>query len=204
MSLSQDRADQKATELAEIAARVLKRLGVESSDRVATEVIRNFVTVTPPEQPRVELRAIVMDMGGREGGVSTKPGNILLSMRKLVTILAGGVLTIATSLEAPWIAVLAALVVWDSVWSGLQVELTEREAAIIWTMWLNRDGENTIPDSSLLALVNGELSKYGRASLSHQQLADSLDRLKKIGCIKKSIKDCSCWWLQEWVSIDYR
>jgi len=31
----------------------------------------------------------------------------------------------------------AAIVSWDAIWSNFKAELSEREAAIIWTMWLN-------------------------------------------------------------------
>ena len=118
------------------------------------------------------------------------------------TLISG--LTVVGAVAIPWTAPLAALVIWDTLWSNFKADLSEREAAIIWTMWVRRDRDDCISDSGLLDLVNTELEIYGRGAISKQELHDSLETLINMGCIKRSKSDGSKWWLREWVRVSYR
>ena len=132
-----------------------------------------------------------------------KPGNILLDMRRLITAVASGVLTVVGVAEVPWTAVFGALVLWDTLYAGARIELSEREAAVLWTLWLLRDGAYTAPQAGLLEAVNVERERYGRSRLTQQEFDDALRKLERISSIEQSSNDPSRWWLREWVRITY-
>ena len=169
---------------------------------VLEELIQSFVKITPPEVD-ISMRMIVISPGGRGGGSSTKPGNLTLSYRKLIAAVGAGGLTIAGVL-GPWTGILAALVLWDLLYSGLKIDLSEREAAVLWAMWKNCDLNNEIDQPLVLSTVNQSLKQNGRAVLSEEELTDSLQLLEKLSCIERITSIKNRWWLREWVRVPYR
>jgi len=111
------------------------------------------------------------------------------------------ILTVAGAVAVPWLIPLAGLVVWNKIWSVLTVEITERHAVVIWTMWLNKDPENCVKGQAILNLVNKELSKYNRPKMNRRELNMVLEDLKKMECIEET--EGNKWWLREWVKVDY-
>ncbi len=212
MEYDAEKAKEKTQELIEIAKSALLKYChshvLQASEQEALEgarcIVSNFVRVEPPEKEPQFFEFITMTEGGRGGGRSVKPGNLFLNVRKLMTNIASSVLTITGTIALPWAAPFAALVIWNNVWSTLSVELSEREAAVLWTMWVDRDKDNCIPDAGLLERVNRELNINGRSVISQQELDDALDVLKKMGCIKRSAVDSKKWWLREWVRVSYK
>ncbi len=166
------------------------------------------VNVTPPEKEKIVLEMITLLPGGRSGGYSkgrsVKLGNITLNIHKLVTTLAASSLTVVGAVAVPWTAPLAAIVVWNSIWVNLKVDFTEREAAVLWTMWINRDDDCCVSHFDLLYMLNSELRKYERSLISSQELDSALETLEKIKCIKRSESDPSKWWLRESIKIKYK
>lgn len=212
MDYNYERANKKKEELIRVAEESLLKY-LQSSDGgdsaqaklIATETINHFAKITPPEQehPTFKFELLRMDSGGRGGAQSVKAGNLLLNMHKLVTAVAGGVLAVAGIAGAPWTAPFAAIMVWESVWSGLKIDISEREAAVLWTLWTNSDGSKHVPADGLLDSVNSELAAYGRSAISQQELEDSLEALRRINCIDRSGSDRPTWWLREWVEVGY-
>jgi len=194
--------DTKARELAEKLRAALVSIGVTVEASRALRVIESFASLQPPEHD-TRMYWLRMHLGGRGGGYSVKPGNITLNMQKLVTALAGGVLTAAGIAAAPWSAVFGALVIWDSLYSAARVDLSEEDASVMWTLWRRRDAEHTVPHDGLLASVNEERARHGRHALSEQQLADAVAKLRRIDAIEQSSQDPSRWWLREWVRVDW-
>jgi hypothetical protein len=124
-------------------------------------------------------------------------------MRKLTATAAAGTLAVVGTIANPWTVPLAALVLWDAVWSRSEVDIQEREASVIWAMWVNRDEKGEISKGRLLALVNSERAQYGRLPLSETELKDAIALLKKMRCVERSKTDQSKWWLREWVRINW-
>lgn len=213
MEYDYDRAEAKLKELEGVAEQAILNFlkdtnfsgDTKHAQQIAAKVINQLVKVTPPEKEDYgKIHFITLQQSGYGGARSVKAGNILLNMPKLITTLAGGVLTVAGAVEAPWTALFAAIVVWDSVWSGLTVELSEREAVTLWTLWKNRDESNCVPEAELLDKVNDELSSSGRSPISQTELNSSLEVLRKMSCISRSKSDNSKWWLREWVRVSYK
>ena len=146
---------------------------------------------------------ITLSEMGRQGGSTTKPGNLLLSYRKLVAAVGAGGLTV-TGILGPWTGILAALVLWDLLYSGLKVNLSEREAAVLWAMWKNCDLNNQIEQAAIFDAVNETLTQNGRQCLSNEELDDSLEILEKLSCIERVTSLENKWSLREWVRVQYR
>lgn len=219
MEYDTGRAKEKADELIDIAKEAIvsysKSAGFKLDPRetlnIAAKIIDNYVDftppevdVTPPEKEAVVLELITMRTDGRGEVRSVKPGNVFLNINKLMAAIATASLAVISAITVPWTAPLAALIIWDRVWSRLKVQLSEREAAIIWTMWTNKDDNRLVSDVDLLDKVNSELAKHGRGSISRQELDDALETLKNMACIQRSESEPSKWWLREGVKVSYR
>lgn len=212
MEYDVERGKEKTEELIDLTKEAIltywKSLGLKLSLgealEAATKVISNFAEVTPPGKEPHVLEMITIRSGGRGGGRSVKLGNIFLNLQKLMTTLAASGLTVVGTVTVPWTAPLAAIVIWNMVWSNLKVELSEREAAILWTMWVNRDDDRCVGHVDLLDKVNSELQAYGRSSISRQELDDALETLKKMRCIEWSESDPSKWRLRESIRVSYK
>src|SRR5262249_53889028 len=133
------------------------------TQNTATEIVRQFIRITPPESPSIGL--ITMQYGGTRAR-STKPGNVVLNMRTLLSDVAEVVMLSATAVSVPWTRSFVALRIWNKLWSRLNVDITEREAVLLYTMWKHRDHNNLIAEEGLLALVNPELFNKSRSSMS--------------------------------------
>jgi hypothetical protein len=213
MDYDYERAKKKEEELNKLAEEAIsiywKEVGITGREieavTFAKEITKHFITINPPEKASwMSFDLVKLGKGGGGGGKSVKAGNIFLNFRKLIGFFASSALSIISTVNVPWTAPLAAIVLWDRLWSNLEIELSEREAAIIWAMWLNKDSDNCLLDSELLNHVNSELKKNGRNPISRQEMDDSLEKLKKIGCIEIPEYDSSKWWLCEYVKISYR
>ena len=184
-------------ELVETAAEAL------GSVELARKLVECFCTVTPPKSDPPLMEWMTINSRGRGGGVSVKPGNVLLNMRQLTAALADGVLSAVGVVDRPWTALIAAVVIWDRIVSCLRVEVGEVEASILWVLWLKSDEQHTFAKSGLLSTVNFQRTRYGYRPINEQELADALALLTRMRCIKES-GDAARWCLRESVSVRYK
>ena len=137
----EERAKEKRKEVTDIVRGVIQNYDTQNKEEISSGIINHFLNITPPEiEHRMEL--ITIRQGGMGGGSSIKPGNIWLNWRKLLVDGSESILTVVGAVAVPWLIPLAGLVVWNKIWSVSTVEITERHAVVIWTMWLNKDPEN--------------------------------------------------------------
>ena len=207
MELDYDRAEKKKNEIISSLSSILQtNVGVKDSfDQISKEIVSNCINVRPPEKEKIVLHLITMSPSGRGGGKSTKAGNIVLNIRKLVEAIANGVFAAVSTYQVPWLGIFGFILLWNSLWSSAQVDLSENDAAVIWTMWVHRDRKNNeISDEGLLNKVNDHLAIYDRASITQKDMEFSIRRLEKIKSIKRSKKYPKNWWLCEWIAPAYR
>jgi hypothetical protein len=204
MGYETEKANAKRRDLNAIVAESLRGSGIDDADLLAAQVVQRFADITAPYYEPEPMRLMVLSEGGVGGGSTTKPGNVVLNLRKLVRAIASGILTIAGATAAPWLLLIGALVTWDALWSCLSLKLTEDHACVVWTLWKNRDDDNTFPKSGTVDAVNLERAAFGKQSLSAMEVNRTLDDLARMGCIKQSANDPQRWWLREWVRIKYR
>ena len=197
----EEKTKKKKEELQNIVKSLLSQFNnVGNIDKISREIIDRFAIITPPETDTI-LHLMTMEHWSK-GARSSKPGNIWLNWRRLLIDGAESILTIAGAVNIPWIIPLAGLVVWNKVWSLLNIEIDERHAVVIWVMWNNRDEENCVREEKIIVIVNNELKKYNRPQMTKEDLERILKDLEKMQCIEK-IKDGNKWLLREQVKIVY-
>ena len=129
---------------------------------------------------------IIIGTGGTGDGSSIKPGNIWLNWKQVLIEGSESILSIAEAVAVPWLVPFAGLSVCNRFWSVLHIQITERHAAVIRTMWLKMDNENSITDDAVLDSVNIELSKFNRLKMNHEELNIILKDLEGMKCIEKT------------------
>jgi len=169
-------------------------------EEITEKVANHFLRTIPlhPEGGGLSFR-ITIRSGGIGNGSSIKPGNIWLNWKQVLIEGSEIILSIAWAVAVPWLVPLAGLVVCNRIWSLLRVPITERHAAVIWTMWLKRDKENSITDDAVLDTVNIELSKFNRLKMNQDELTIILKDLEGMKCIEKT--EGYKWRLRELVRV---
>lgn len=207
----EERAEEKRKEIIELVENIIQnyissnkeKLTNSEIEETSAKIIENFTNITPPEIDENEKYYFITTRpGGVGGGSSTKLGNIWLNWRCLLINGSESILTIAGAVAIPWLVPFAGLVLWNKIWSVLNIQITERPAAVIWAMWINRDKENCIKDEVIIDLVNTEFSKYNLTKMNQEELNITLRDLERMECIEKTERNK--WWLREWVKVVYR
>lgn len=203
MTYDETRAEAKRRELRILMADALARAGGAEGLRVADIAADQFFAVTAPYSGSAHLEEVRMRPGGLGGASSVKPGNVFLNLRKLIIAIANGTITVAGTMVTPWLAVLGALVVWDSLSSCLQLEIGDTQASVLWGMWVSRDAKTTVAKDEVATCVNRERARFERVSLGQGEIDLALEQLLRMGCIAHFANDPSRYWLREWVSVGY-
>ncbi len=172
----------------------------ELSEEDSALIIEKLCRIRKPEFPKMEppkFEYLTID-NIKNTGSSIKPGNILLNMRKLLIDSSEIGLTIAGVIATPYLIPLAALIVWNKVWSNIKIDLDENHAMTIKLMWENRDTErNWIEEEKSFRLFNQYLKSKNRNEILIDDFKKILSNLESMKCIEKS--GDTNWWLREWV-----
>jgi len=179
--------------------RAINRYDITEKDKVASRIIDHFAAMTSPEV-RITFDLVSIRQGGVAVGKSTKPGDIRLNWKFLLEA-SESILLIAGTSASPWFICLAALVIWNDVWAKMSIEISERHAMVIWTMWIHADQDNYIQQEKILSLVNNRLERYSRPQLDQEHLAHTLRELEELECIEEA--EGNRWWLREWIRVEY-
>ncbi|MCL1900176.1 MAG: hypothetical protein FWG11_06680 [Promicromonosporaceae bacterium] len=161
-------------------------------EEVIVGSLRHFAQITEPEEV-YEMKFISLSSSG---GVSRKPGNIVLNWRKLFDT--GPDIAVALAGMAgqgAWVRGLIGLYVWNKFWRASEEPLTEEEASVIEALWVTRSGKS-VPADDAFARVNAEREKRGCSALTRGVFEQALNRLASMQCIE--LEDASIW-LREWV-----
>ena len=204
MGYEEEKAEAKRQELQGLIARTLEHMSSDEAARLAAEVTEHLADVTAPYWEPPPMHLVTLHAGGRGGTTTTKPGNVVLNLRKLIVAIASGTLTIAGAMAVPWALVVGALVTWDALYSSLQLEITEVQGCVLWSLWKERDEGLTVAKADVFDAVRRERMAFGLQPLTAQEVDYALEELVRMGCIRQSVNDVGRWWLREWVRIKYR
>lgn len=206
MEWNHDRKQEKEAEILEMTASYLRSAGIDEDHVKATaqEFLNNAIRITPPEKESQIIHMVRMAPSGRGGGRSTKAGNIRLNIRTLFEAISSGVFTVVSVTDNHWSIPFAALLLWNSIWKNLEVQLSEAEAVTLWVMWQIKDENKNVNQTNIKPAVEKHAEKYQMQVLSESDIKYALENLRKIGCIKPSKGMRDHWWLCEWVSPSYR
>jgi hypothetical protein len=198
MEYTQDntRLEEKRKELIQLVAEI-----VGENNKVASQIVDTFCSLTPPQDPPVVMHFITMNSGGYDGGESRKPGNLRLNWRKLLADSPDIGLNIAGVVATPYLVPLAALSLWNKLWGHSTIPLSKEHATVLCAMWQGRDTENRIENSQAFEKAGVLFSLYQWSSLNKQAFDQILVDLEGIECIECEDKSI---WLREWVKITYK
>lgn len=165
-------------------------------------VFENFCRVKEPEVKSRIGKMEYLVPGRRSWEMeSIKPGNIILNWRQLLGSIPAVGLTIA-GVGTSWIlVVLAALDVWQKLYSSAKVKLEKEQAVAIRQMWDHHDGTQHISEEKALQVTNEALASFGFAELDREKFAGVIDDLVRIGCVE--ITEGRIW-LREWIRRPWR
>lgn len=207
MEFGYERENEKRKEIIEQMSLSAPLLHFSEEDRrkISEIITSTSIRMTAPEKELLRFNYLTLNPSGQGGGKSTKAGNIRLNIRELVEAVATGAFATVSSYQVPWLAPFAFILLWQSFLRAAEVELTENDAAIIYSMWVYRVRKNNeISKEGLLEKVNTHLKKYSRNQINQTDLNYSLSKLVSIGSIQQSKHNLGCWRLCEWVQPIYR
>jgi hypothetical protein len=187
----------KRAELIQIATEILD----PGDAKVAERLVDSFCALTPPLDPPVVVHYITINSLGSGGARSRKPGNLWLNWRKLASEFGDLSLTVVGVVAEPKLIPLAALSIWNKVWTHSSIELSREHATVLYAMWQGRDKDNrlfeadAIQKSGLIFQLNGWPALEQRA---YETIIADLERLR---CIER--KGSGVIWLRESVKKSY-
>ncbi len=188
--------DEKAKELSVIAANILP-IDIVGREEIAATLVSIFCQITPPEY-ETSFHLITLDSRG--GGISRKPGNIVLNWRRLFTSIPNIVLTGVGAVALPWLWPFAVLAIWNEVWGQSKIELSQRHGIAIAAMWENRSNKQRIGKSEALTHINDKLTEYGYPEMVEKEFCKIIADLEEMQCIETDGDEI---WLREWVKRAY-
>jgi len=195
MEWDYDRKTEKEAELlVEIENQLrLAEIPEEQIKTTAKEFFEKSVSITPPEKKAMVIEMITMHPSGRGGGRSTKAGNIRLNIGSLFNAVSGGVFTVISAAQAPWAIPFAGILLWNSIWQSVKVDLSENDAVTLWAMWQVKDEDKLVSEKDIKGAVDRHAAKYQRSTLSEADIKFAIKNLSAIGCIKRPRDDPSKW-----------
>lgn len=152
--------------------------------KVTQESLNAFVRLSPPVEPEQYTHLITIGGTGYSRGVSRKPGNLLLSWRKLMDLVPDIGVASAGIAGAPiWLTALIGLYVWNKVWRGTEEKLSELEATTIIALWDKRGGRKEISEEVGFERTNEWRASFNFTPLTNSQYREVINCLLKMQCI---------------------
>lgn len=146
------------------------------------------------------FQQVTIAPGGIGGGVSVKPGNMILDLRQLAKTGAEAVLSITGVSVTPWLLPLAVLLLLDKLHGLAEKKISERHASVLWAMTEPPDVPDGYTSSVLLQRVHESMNKYGRPSITEAELDLILEQLLAIRVLDRD--QSSNWRVLEKVVVD--
>lgn len=206
MSWDYEKQEEKSNELQNSLLENLEKLGIPELEakEAAKQLFKTYVNVTPPEKEQVLMHLVTTsNFGGRGGGKSVKSGNIKLNMPNLLEAVSAGVFTVISVNAAPWAIPFAAVLLWQSLWKSIKIDLTELDVVVLITLNRLKNNSKVVVEKvdDILIEVNKTLNKYERSLATKQDLNHSITNLDTID----SLDICdSGLFIREWVKVRYR
>ena len=153
-----------------------------------------FAKVSEPSYSH-DIQLITLSSSG--GGSSRKPGHILLNWRRLFDVGPDvAIASVGIAEDSPFVRGLVALYVWNKIWRGADEPLTDAEASIIETLWLEVGRKRKVDEATAQVLVNSARTSCGLNSLALVDFDRAVLHLSTMKCVE--LEDGQIW-LREWV-----
>jgi hypothetical protein len=189
----------KQEELKELLNTFVETRAPHSTEKIE-RLIGSFIALRPPLDPPLEIKLIVMSDLGQGGAKSRKPGNITLNWRRLFELIPDVTIAGASAAESMWLIPFAALYVWMKLWKAAAVNIEERDAFVLYSLWLNRNERKRIAEDEAFSMTKSLAEKHDLPAITKKNFAQAIDKLLSLDCIEI---DEGVIWLREWVRVTY-
>ncbi len=169
---------------------------------LAATAARDYVTISAPDDGRLEMRMILMTDHGLGGGSSKRLGNVIINVKKAFGHAADIVLASSAVVAMPWTLPFILISVAARLSDLISRDVSENDAMLAYVIWQSRDPANLI-HSDLLTAFNAHLKAHGRPAVSQQSLDSSLEALENLGFIYRDRSRTGQPILRDFVIITY-
>lgn len=156
--------------------------------KTAQVIAEKFVAERfPKTREKLSEGVVRIGPGGIGGGRLRSTRNLLLNWGAVLGAGTSVVQAVATTSGPPWLLVLGVLPVAQQFFPALDRQLSERHAAVLWTLWQHGAATNRVPDVSLRGLVDQSLAQYGCPLMPTLELERVLADLEQLRCVERTI-----------------
>jgi hypothetical protein len=118
-------------------------------------------------------------------GKSVKAGNLRFNLGKLFESAVSSAGVYFTSVAHPIFAVFTGIVALRSLMKAATVEIEERDAWVLWALWISQQHSGASDSATILQRLNEEGQRYGKAiDMSVKEVETRLERLEKIRAVR--------------------
>lgn len=141
-----------------------------------------FVEVAEPSYS-YDVQLITLSSTG--GSTSRKPGHILLNWRRMFDLGPDvAIASVGIAQDSPFLRGLVALYVWNKIWRGVEEPLTDAEASVIETLWLEVGRKREVDADIAQTLVNRARAARGLGALASADFERAAQRLSTMNCVR--------------------
>lgn len=136
-----------------------------------------------PTWTGVRADSVYASVGGVGGARSDKLSNVRVDLPTILGT-SGAALSVAASVD-PVSLVAGMLSVLAGLASSVRVSIDEREATVLWAMWVHRDENSSVPLADVLRHTNEERQQVQLPSLTEGEVEAALRTLEALRCIAR-------------------
>lgn len=161
---------------------------------IADEILNEYTTLKGERALGANATVYTINdpRGGFEGSRSIKAGNILINLgsvaktSKLLPIAVSTAFTAYISEHPKYAIVMFIFSTLNAVRSLRELDLSQRLAGVLYTMWQSRSHEdNTVAHEGLLERVNKQFIEFEWNAIEADEMISILEKLERIKCIEK-------------------
>lgn len=180
----------------------LNKENVDSSSFYQELVDTGFIVITAPQEDPPKMSFITIDcLKNYLSGSSTKPGNIRLNMKTLISSIPDlTVCTFSIAMDNHILKLCAALEIWKTIQNVCTVDISKDQAFVIVALWKNCNSYQQITTEDGYTASAKLYQEYGEQPLTDIKYNQTLDTLIELRCIEIE-KDVI--WLRERISKKY-
>lgn len=182
---------------------ISKHVSEDKSQEISDLLMENYITITPPMEEVMTYLITLSSVGGRGGGNSVKPGNIILNWKKLLVDSADSLLTGAGAVAFNALIPFAALVIWNKLVKHNKIRVEEPHAIVISALWQIKDPySKQVLGEDLLDRINTTIAQYNLQPFIQSDIDSILNDLEALSSLRRN-SDGSLTLLEE-VRVRYR
>jgi len=150
----------------------------------SADLLEQFIEVSSPILIEGQEQLVSIHENSSGGGISLKPGNIIVNWKKLSYNLPDFVITISAVTGPSWVIPFVLLNVIKMLYGVASLTLEADHATCLLALWEYNRGDTAIKESNGLLIINQFRAKNNQKPLSRAGFRKILDELESIKCVK--------------------